>query len=321
MMYVAKAPLRVSFFGGGSDLPAYYLGGGPGLCLSTTIDRYVYVAVKRCQADHIKLTYSNFELTNNLDSVEHSIVRETLRYFNIKNNIEISSFSDIPHAGTGLGSSSSFTVALVHALCKMQNKKITDRDLAEIACEIEIDRCKQPIGKQDQYAAAFGGMNLYTFKPNHTVEIKFLTQPFFVDNLLFYNTGMQREAAKILSQQSISMTYKNDREKIDSMVEMTKRAKVFVEENKGNEFGAMLDEAWKIKRSLHNSISNSVIDEMYETAMEAGALGGKVLGAGGGGYLMVYVPDDKFGDVTRAMHRWPLNIFKVSEEGSKVHVI
>jgi D-glycero-alpha-D-manno-heptose-7-phosphate kinase len=261
------------------------------------------------------------EVVDKVEQLRHNRIREALKYFNIKNNIEICSFSDVPTKGTGLGSSSTFTVGLLKALYAHKVLLHNKRDLAEAACEIEIDICGEPIGKQDQYAAAYGGFNVIRFDSSG-VEVTPLNIGSGVlrklnDNLMCYSTGISRSTTDILADQVNNIS--NDVDAFDNttrLVYLAKQALGYLEKNKIDDFGALLDEAWKTKKKLSNKISNSDIDFMYQRGMSAGALGGKLLGAGGGGYMLFYVPESSRGSVSLAMREYKRFNFNFTDQGS-----
>ena len=293
-MIVTKTPLRVSFFGGGSDIPEFYKN-NYGMTLSTTIDSYIHLAINSCDSNHIRMTYSEMEYVKNVDDLKHDRVKECLKMLSILNKIEICSFSQIPTKGTGLGSSSTFTVGLVNGLTYLKNKEILDKkSIAELACHIELDLCNQPIGKQDQYAASFGGLNVFHYHndfvdveplKNRVIDINSLKE-----NLMIYNTGITRQASSVLNEQvellKTNMNVKNTKK----IVDITKESVIMLKKNKIDCFGELLDESWNIKKNLASNISNDYIDNMYEEAKKYGAIGGKILGAGGGGYMLLYIP-------------------------------
>lgn len=308
-MIVTKTPLRVSFFGGGSDIPEYYEKHGEGICISTTINSYIYIAANRCVSPHLRVIYSELEQVDKVDDIKHDRVREALKYWDLTSNIEICSFSDMPTKGTGLGSSSTFTVGLMNALSRIYNDGELGRwSLADLSCHIEIDKCKQGIGKQDQYAAAYGGLNKYTFTETGVyvdpVQVTRHTLHALNSNLLFFNTNITRDASAVLAPQIESL--KNDDKAVGytkNLVDMARTGTKLLEENKLNDFGRLLGQSWEIKRNLSPGVSTQLIDEMYDECISHGALGGKLLGAGGGGYLMMFVPNhEKFG-VISAMKR------------------
>lgn len=324
-MIITKTPLRISFFGGGSDIPEFY-NNNEGIVLSTTINSYIYISLNKCVANHLKVIYSELEHETDIEKIKHNIVRESLKYFDFLNNIEICSFSDVPTKGTGLGSSSTYTVGLINALYRLKyNKNIEHQELAELASFIEIIKCISPIGKQDQYAAAYGGLNIFNFEHN-----KVRVKPISVDytniieldnNLHMFNTGINREASSVLTEQVDNLKNNINVALTKSMVELAKNAIHLLERGKVNDFGNLLDQAWMIKKKLSSNVSNPHIDEMYHRAMNNGALGGKILGAGGGGYLLIYCPSKERNRLMTAMSKYQYFDFKFSKHGSTVEVV
>lgn len=322
-MIVTKTPLRISLFGGGSDIPEFYKEHG-GLVISAAINSYIYIAANRCVAPHLKVIYSQLELEHEVDKIKHDRVRETLKYFEIDSNIEIASFSNIPTKGTGLGSSSTFTVGLIKAIMEMRNEGCSRGYLAELASLIEIDKCGEPIGKQDQYAAAYGGVHIYRFKTNGEVHV----QPFtniktikkLEKNLLCFNTGIVRQASSVLAEQVEKLKNNINVENTQKIVNMALRANWLLDCGRLDELGDLLNESWQVKKQLSSNISNAYIDEMYSKARAAGALGGKILGAGGGGYLLLYVPEEKQDKVLEAMKGYPRFEFNFEYEGCRVEM-
>lgn len=295
-MIITKTPFRVSFCGGGSDIEDFYKEYG-GCVLSTTINRYMYLTIHP-YFDEIKtsLKYSQNEIVDNIQNIDHSIFHAVLNEKNIS-GVEISSTADVP-SGTGLGSSSSFTVGLIHTLACYQGKYLSKERLAEEACRIEIEKLGAPIGKQDQYAAAFGGLNFYTFRKNGTVNVEPIiakrdTINKLQDNLIMFYTGIRHDANKILAEQKEKMTQLDKTQNLLRMCELAKELKTSLEQNELDSFGAILNEGWQKKRELASGISNSKIDELYNFAMQNGAIGGKLLGAGGGGFLLFYCPKER----------------------------
>ncbi len=298
-MIVTRTPLRVSFFGGGTDLSEFYRR-EPGATLSTAIDRYVYVTVKRHSDlffEPIRINYSISEQVDSIDEIKNNIARECLRFLDIEPPIYVSTVGDVP-ASTGLGGSSAFTVGLLNALHAFRGERVSPGQLADEACHIEIDILREPIGKQDQYAAAFGGMNLFTFKPDEGVTVEHLavngTGPMadLFRSMLMFWTGHQRDTSAVLSEQS-----RKTGEKMDQLRRMRDQACKLHRLIANGEIdvagcGAFLDQAWQIKRSLTSKISNSQIDTWYAAGRRAGAWGGKLCGAGGGGFLMFLAPHE-----------------------------
>ena len=293
-MIISRTPFRISYVGGGTDLRSYYKD-GYGQVLSSTMNKYLYVVVKKqigIVEYKYRINWSKTEFRNNIDDIEHPIVREALKLFNINYPIEITTFADIP-ANTGLGSSSAFAVGLVHALSALEGKMITKYDLAMKAASIEVEILKRTMGKQDHFASAYGGFNIFTFNSDDTVKV----EPVFYKkevinklekNLILFYTKVKRDASEILKSQEKET--ENKRYILTKMRDMVPILENIL--SKGSElnlFGKILDEGWILKQSLTGDISSSEINNYYEKALEAGALGGKLLGAGGGGFLLFYV--------------------------------
>lgn len=288
--------MRVSFAGGGSDLPSYYEHDG-GAVLSTSIDKYVYLAVhKYFYPNKTLLKYSKTEEVDCYDDIKHPIFRECLSMLDL-HGLDISSMADVP-AGTGLGSSSSFTVSLLNVLHAYKHEAVGPEYLASKACEIEIERLGDPIGKQDQYAAAYGGLNFIKFNYDGSVDVeKVVMDPMakaqLDRNLLMIYTGGTRSANAILAQQNKAMSDAHKRDTIRQMVALAYDLKSVLEKNDIDDFGRILHEGWMLKQTLSGGISNSGIAELYAKGLDAGALGGKLLGAGGSGFLLFYCPEER----------------------------
>jgi len=293
-MIITRSPLRISLGGGGTDLPSYYRE-HCGFVISAAIDKYVYITLHTTFVDYLIVKYSQMEKVSTLGEIQHPIIREALRSLRIEPAyLEITSMSDIP-AGTGLGSSGSFTTALLYALYKLKRRVATKQELAEHACQIEIDILGEPIGKQDQYIAAFGGITCFHFGRDGNVNVEPLhlspeTLLNLEDNLLLFFTGYSRSASSILKEQD-ERTRKLDPVIIDNLhvvKEMGLRSRKAIEQGDLREFAAIMHEHWLHKQKRSASMSNPTIDEWYELARANGALGGKLIGAGGGGFLMLY---------------------------------
>jgi D-glycero-alpha-D-manno-heptose-7-phosphate kinase len=296
-MIIVRSPLRISLGGGGTDLASYYRD-HEGFLIAAAIDKYVYVSVIKPFQPGIYLKYSEIEHVEAIDQVRHRIIRESLKLFpGESGQIEITTLADIP-AGTGLGSSGSFTTALLRALHAQARNIIHPRELAEQACHVEIDLLKEPIGKQDQYIAAFGGITCFNFRRDGTVEAEPLalqedTRNALADNLLIFFTGFARSASEILRDQD-TRTKKNDSSMIDNLhyvKDIGLRSKSALEQGDLAAFGKLMHEHWEHKRKRSSGMSNSQIDDWYNLGMEAGAIGGKLIGAGGGGFLMFYAEE------------------------------
>ena len=296
-MIIVRSPLRITLGGGGTDLPSYY-SEHEGFLIAAAIDKYVYVTVIRPFTPGIFLKYSEIEHVDTVDAVRHRIIREALKQFpSAAGQIEITTLADIP-AGTGLGSSGSFTTALLRALHAHERNIVHPRALAEQACHIEIDLLKEPIGKQDQYIAAYGGITAFTFRRDGTVdaapmEISEDTRNLLADNLVMFFTGYSRSASNILKDQD-SRTRQNDASMIDNLHyvrDLGFRSKASLEAGDLHAFGRLMHEHWEHKRKRSGGMSNPRIDAWYDIAMNHGAIGGKLIGAGGGGFLMFYAEE------------------------------
>jgi D-glycero-alpha-D-manno-heptose-7-phosphate kinase len=320
-MILTKTPFRISFAGGGSDLPEFYRR-HPGLVVSTTIDKSMYIAIHPYFHEKIRIKYSRTEDVANIAEIEHPLVRECLRMLEIERGMEIASFADVP-AGTGMGSSSAFTVGLLHALYAHQGQAPAAETLAAAACEIELERVGEPIGKQDQYASACGGLNRIRFQPDGTVDVQPVacapeTIRQLQQRLMLFYIGYERPAKSILAEQSRNM---NDKEKFRQVVRLTELAEELsaaLEQGDLTSFGAILDQGWQLKMGLAEGIANSVVDNAYRLAREAGAEGGKLLGAGGGGFLLLSCPPAIQENVRGALTGLREMRFAISSEGSRI---
>lgn len=322
-MIISRTPLRMSFAGGGSDIPSYYREFG-GAVISTAIDKYIYVNVNKKFDEGIRIGYSVNEEVNSLSEVVHPIVRESLKFLDIPGGIEITTIADIPSSGTGLGSSSAFTVGLLHALSAFKGNYLSAENLASNACCIELDRCGEPIGKQDQYASAYGGFNLYEFHSDEAVVVRPVictkdTLKLLQKNILVFYTGLTRSASQLLRNQMLGVQVSG--EKKQAMHRMVRLAYELADElgkNNVDSFGQVLDEGWHLKKSLDGGISSPEIDSWYQSAKGAGALGGRILGAGAGGFLMVYAHADRHSAIINALS--PLRLVDMSFDplGSRI---
>lgn len=300
---ITATPQRVSFAGGGTDIENYYKH-HTGCVLSTTIDKYIYVTVKEhgdLFEEPIRLNYSETEIVGNIDDVKNNIARECIKLLDVKPPIYISTIADLP-TKSGLGSSSSFAVGLLNALHAFKGEKVTSGQLAEEAAHIEINVLGEPIGKQDQYAAAFGGFNFYTFHPDGQVSIEAKNHGIYelLENTMFFWTAIERSASTVLSEQKTRSS--DNVERLGAIKSHAEELSDFLKTDFNlSYFGKVLDETWQQKRELANSISSDQLDKYYQLATDAGALGGKILGAGGGGFFMFIVPKDKQRDVRKAL--------------------
>jgi D-glycero-alpha-D-manno-heptose-7-phosphate kinase len=322
-LIISRTPLRMSLVGGGSDMPAFYRDGG-GAVISTAISKYVFVMVNRKFDAGIRVAYSKTEEVASVAEVEHGLVRAGLHIAGLQGGIEIATVADIPSRGTGLGSSSSFTVALMHALHAYCGRHVSAATLAEQACHIEIDICGEPIGRQDQYAAAFGGFNLIEFRPDDTVGVSpLICQPATLDrlraNLLLLYTGITRSASELLREQMQEFRADADkRTTLRRMVELCYTLRDEVQANNLDAFGEVLHENWELKKSLTDKISNPVIDDWYATARRHGATGGKILGAGAGGFLLLAAPPELHPSICHALPTLRRIPFGFERSGSQI---
>ena len=324
-MIIARSPLRISLGGGGTDLPSYYERFG-GFLLAAAIDKYVYITLHEIFVPEFIIKYSKLERVAKVEDIEHPIIREALKLVGISHGfLELTSMADIP-AGTGLGSSGSFTTALLRALHAHRKNLIPNTDIAAQACEIEINRLNEPVGKQDQYIAALGGITCFNFHPDGRVEawpakLSEETRYNLEDNLLLFFTGYSRSAGSILKDQN-DKSKQDDKAMLENMhhtKESGYASQKAIESGNLREFARLMDEHWQRKRARSAGMSNSKINEWYELAMSSGALGGKLIGAGGGGFLMFYAEEGK----ARLRHAmWQAGLkevrFRFDFEGTKL---
>jgi D-glycero-alpha-D-manno-heptose-7-phosphate kinase len=323
-MIITRSPLRITLGGGGTDLPSYYAEHG-GFLIAAAIDKYVYVTVMRPFVEGIFLKYSKLEHVEKVDDVQHAILREAIRLLDFRTpQIEITTLADIP-AGTGLGSSGSFTTALLKALYAHRRRLLPPGELAELACDIEMVKLAEPIGKQDQYAAAFGGVTCFTFHPNGTVEAEPLRASVrslfdLEDNLLLFFTGFSRSAGTILRDQK-DRSERADAAMIDNLhvvKDLGLRSKAALEQGQTALFGELMHEQWEQKKRRSSGMSNSQIDEWYALGRANGAIGGKLVGAGGGGFLLFYSEDHRRLRAAMASAGLEEVRFRFDFEGTKV---
>jgi D-glycero-alpha-D-manno-heptose-7-phosphate kinase len=323
---ITRAPLRIPLGGGGTDLPSYYSEYG-GFILSAAIDKYVFINVNRPKTDEsIRLKYAETEIVDKVDDIKHPLFREALRAAGVESNVEIASLADVP-AGTGMGSSGSFLVALLTALHALKRQNIPTQALAEEACTIEIERAGQPVGKHDQYLAAFGGLTSLEIEKNGMVHVRPLETSAHVveelrNNTLIFYTGIVRRSFDILQQQQHD-TQAGDRSVVESLhatKEIGLRIKKALESGDVDEFGRLLDVHWQNKKRRSSKISDGHLDEVYELAKQNGALGGKLMGAGGGGFFLFYAPNGRKPGLRAALTGAGLRemLFDFDHEGAKV---
>lgn len=304
-MIVSKTPFRMSFVGGGSDIPAFYRD-SMGAVISTTIDKYMYIVVNSNFDGRYRISYSRTEEVNRPEEIQHPLVREAMKLVGINRGIDISSLADIPSKGSGLGSSSSYTVGLLNALYAYKNKYVTKEILASQACEIEIKKCGEPIGKQDQYAASYGGLNLIRFNNDETVSVEPLIYSPEVfrglqDSILVFYTGITRSTSSVLADQSNNFQNQATKNLAKRMVELVFELKAQIEAGNIESFGSILHENWCLKMQLAKNISSNNIDILYDRAIKSGASGGKLLGAGNGGFMMFFARPEYHSSIIEAL--------------------
>lgn len=324
-MVISKTPLRASFFGGGTDFRDYFENSrfGYGQVLSTALNMYVYITVSRKFDDQIRVCYSKNEIVSSVDEIKHNIIREALKIVGITKGIEIIYTADLPlaTAGVGLASSSAIAVGTLNALLAYKGVYTTPEQLARLACQLEIERLSNPIGIQDQYAVAYGGFRRYRFFANGSVGVEPVlasgdTFQRLRSSLMLFYTGLTRDSSTILGEQKSGIGKKM--ELLDSMVEDVEESYKSLREGDPDHWGIALDNVWNKKKQFAPSVSNSKIDEMYDCAKDAGALGGKILGAGGGGFLMLYVPEKKQKAVRQALCAYREIDFAFEAGGSQI---
>lgn len=322
-MIISRTPLRMSFVGGGSDLPVFYRKFG-GAVLSTGINRYVYVTVNKKFDDRIRVSYSRTEEARSVAKIRHPLVREAMKLASISGGVEITSIADIPSKGSGLGSSSSFTVGALHALHAYAGRYASAEQLAREACEIELDRCGEPIGKQDQYAAAYGGLNFIHFNPDDSVSVEpVLCKPDTLrrlrEQIVVFYTGITRSASAILKHQQRDVAGGRAKQKaLIRMVEYARELKTRIERNDLAAFGEIIHANWLLKRGLSSGVSSERIDGWYARARKAGAVGGKLLGAGSGGFLLFVAPPERHEAIARELKELRRVDFGFEPQGSKI---
>jgi D-glycero-alpha-D-manno-heptose-7-phosphate kinase len=312
----------MSYVGGGSDLPAFYRE-ELGAVLSTSIDKYMYIALNKKFDGRIRISYTKTEDVDNRTQIEHPLVKEALNLLDIEGGLEIASMADIPSKGSGLGSSSAYTVGLLNALYAYKNQFAPKEKLARQACEIEIDRCREPIGKQDQYAAAYGGLNLIRFHPDETVSVDpVICKPEILHRLeestLVFFTGRTRSASAVLAQQSKDLAANDRKVLMRRMVQLSFELKTELEAGSLDNFGEILDENWQLKTQMTAGISDSQIDNWYRAGMANGASGGKLLGAGNGGFMMFYAPPERHDQIRSKLSDLEQVKFRFDRSGAQI---
>ena len=324
-MLISKTPLRISFFSGGSDMPSFYRK-EDGAALSATIDKYIHVIAHKTPHLGVRIMYDTVEEFSDVEQMHHLITKETLKYYSVTKEITLASISDILSKGSGLGSSSAFTVGLINAIASNKWEIASKRYLADMACTIEMEKCGYPVGKQDQYAAAYGGFNLFEFHKNEDVTVHnlIIDKKVVTDlekKLLLVYSGRGRSANAILQKQQSAM---GDKDKFNLVKRSRDKAYVatrYLAQGKLDDFGNLLHEAWLDKKGVVSEITQDYFDIVYDKAINAGALGGKLLGAGGGGFFLFYVPEEKREEVIEQITtgtECKVYDFKFSPYGSRI---
>jgi len=322
-LIISRTPLRISFAGGGSDLAAFYRQ-EPGAVISMTIDKYIYITVNAKFDHQIRASYSVTEIVERVEDLKHQLIRESLKLVGQTRGVEITSISDIPSQGTGLGSSSSYTVGLLNALYAFRGKFAGAERLAREACMIEIERCSAPIGKQDQYIAAYGGLQFIQFNPDETVFVDPVicrpqTRQLLQERLLMLYTGITRQTGDVLrEQQANTERDAAKRRSVRRLVALAHDLRATLQHDELDRFGEVLHEGWMRKRELATGISNPHIDDWYERGRAAGAVGGKILGAGGGGFLLLYAPVERHAAILAALPELQHTRVQFEPQGSKI---
>ena len=318
-MIIIQTPLRISLFGGGTDFPDFYKQEG-GLVLSTAIDKYIFVTIKQRFDDKLRVGYTETEMVDTVDAIRHELIREAFRLTGITRGVEITTMSDIP-AGSGLGSSGTVTVGALHAMHVYQGHSVTVEALAKEACEIEINRLKKPVGVQDQYIAAYGGLRLIEFPANGRIT----THPIYLsdalinslyENLIVFYTGKTRKSSTILTEQKSNLN--DSLPVLRAIKDIAQNAYRELSIGNINALGHLLHKSWELKKKLASKISDPSIDDLYRTAIKAGALGGKITGAGGGGFLLLYCPYENRAAVRNSLHYLRELPIRFEPDGSKV---
>lgn len=319
-MVISQTPLRISLFGGGTDFQDYY-SQHEGCVISTTIDKYIFVIVNERFDDYIVINYSQKERVTEIQDIKHELVREALKKTGVSKGVEITMIADIPSEGSGMGSSSSVTVGLLNALYAFRGIQVTAEQLADEACDIEINICKKPIGKQDQYIAAYGGFSEIVFGKNDIISVKRIPisdydRRMLDSNLHLFYTGVTRKSSDILTEQKQNIDSRI--QELEILKSFAYQSKMLLEKTEFDKIGELLHTSWEVKKNLSSNISNPFIDEMYQRAIDAGAIGGKILGAGGGGFLLVYCKGENQYKLKNAFKEFREMPFIFENDGSKI---
>jgi D-glycero-alpha-D-manno-heptose-7-phosphate kinase len=319
-LIIVQTPLRISFFGGGTDFRAFFMQEG-GCVLNSAIDKYIFVTIKERFDSKLRIGYTQTEMVDKVDEIHHELIREALRLTGIERAVEITTMGDIPSEGSGLGSSSTVTVGALHAMYAYRGEIVPAERLAREACQIEIDRLGRPIGIQDQYIVAYGGLRFFEFLPNGQITSEKVTlspeaERALNSNFMLFFTGMSRDSSTILKEQVVKL---NDRlSELREIKQMAYEARRVIETGNFEMLGTLLHQSWQLKKRLAGTVSNGRINEMYEAARNAGAIGGKISGAGGGGFLLLYVPFERQDRVRAELNGLQELRFRLEADGTKV---
>jgi D-glycero-alpha-D-manno-heptose-7-phosphate kinase len=319
-LIIVQTPLRISFFGGGTDFPSFFMEEG-GCVLSSAIDKYIFVTVKERFDRKLRVGYTQTEMVDDVDSIRHDLIRECLRLTGICEGLEVTTMGDIPSEGSGLGSSSTVTVGALQAMYMQLGEIVSAERLAREACTIEIDTLKKPIGIQDQYIAAYGGFRFFEFRSDGEVSVEKIrlsaeSYRMLNDNFLLFFTGVSRQADTVLTEQKSNI--KDRLTELRMIKQMAYDARHDIEIGNFDAIGGLLHQSWELKKRLSRTVSNGTINEIYDSARRAGALGGKITGAGGGGFLLLYTPYERQAAVRNALSGLQELPFRLEEDGSKV---
>jgi len=319
-LIIVQTPLRISFFGGGTDFPSYFMEEG-GCVLSSAIDKFIFLTIKERFDAKLRVGYTRTEMVDDIDQLHHELIREALRVTGIRNGVEITTMGDIPSEGSGLGSSSTVTVGALHAMYAYLGEIVSAERLAREACTIEIVTLKKPIGVQDQYIAAYGGLRFMEFMTNGEVRVEKINisteaRRALNDNFLLFFTGVSRRADSILTEQKSNI--KDRLTELREIKHMAHQARDYLEAENFDALGELMHQSWELKKRLAGTISNGQINEMYEAARRAGAIGGKIAGAGGGGFLLLYVPYERQNKVRAALSGLQELPFRLESDGTKI---
>lgn len=319
-MIIVQTPLRISFFGGGTDFPSFFMEEG-GCVLSSAIDKFIFLTIKQRFDAKLRIGYTRTEMVDSIDEIQHELIREALRLTGIARGVEITTMGDIPSEGSGLGSSSTVTVGALHAMYAYLGEIVSAARLAREACAIEIEILNKPIGIQDQYIAAYGGLRFIEFKPDGEVNaerVKLSVEALRAlnDNFLLFFTGVSRSSESVLSEQKNKI--KDRMTELREIKQMAYQARAYLEAENFDALGELMHQSWELKKRLAGGVSNSRINDMYEAARNAGAIGGKIAGAGGGGFLLLYVPYERQSRVRSALRALQELPFRLETDGTKI---